>query len=269
MYPAERFSANWNRKGLIAMKTKIWAHRGASAEAPENTMTAYRLAAEEKADGIELDVQLSHDGELVVIHDETLDRTTNGHGYVAEFSLKELRALRADRTIPLEDGERIPTLHEVLSFLKDTDLKLNIELKNSVVPYPGMEEKVLRTVEAAGLSDRVIYSSFNHESMVRIHEINPDAKCGLLYSDGFVNVPSYAKKLGMNAIHPDKVRALGTDLIEKGHEKGLKVNIWTVNDEKEMDTLIRAGADALITNVPKKARKVRKAIKKEAKVEKI
>lgn len=251
------------------MKTKIWAHRGASAEAPENTMTAYRLAQEEKADGIELDVQLSHDGELVVIHDETLDRTTNGHGYVAEYSLKELRALRADKTCPLEEGEHIPTLHEVLAFVKDTDMRVNIELKNSIIPYQGMEEKVLRVVDAAGMQDRVIYSSFNHGSMVKLHEINSDAKVAILYSDGWLNVPKYAKKLDMYAIHPSITNVRGTDLIEKAHDKGLKVNIWTVNDEKDIDDLIHAGADGIITNVPKKARKIRKNFKQEARAEKI
>ena len=124
----------------------IFAHRGASDAAPENTLPAFARAVEQGADGIELDVHLSRDGELVVIHDETLDRTTDGAGWVKDRTLAELRALRADNGLPGFAEARIPTLREVLDLLRPTDLLLNIELKTSLVWYEGIEAKTLALV---------------------------------------------------------------------------------------------------------------------------
>ena len=114
------------------MKTKVWAHRGASAYAPENTLEAFRLAAEQKADGVELDVQLSKDGELVVIHDETIDRVSDGSGYVRDYTLEELKRFHFNRLHPEYADARIPTLAEVYELLKPTGLEINVDRKSVV-----------------------------------------------------------------------------------------------------------------------------------------
>ena len=151
---------------------KVWGHRGASGVAPENTLPAFDLARRMGADGVELDVQLSADGRLVVIHDETLDRTTTGSGPVAARTLDELRTLDAGRGLAGYAGARIPTLDEVFELFAGTPVVVNVELKNSVVAYPGLEEKVLALVAAAGMADRVLLSTFNHLSLVRLVELD-------------------------------------------------------------------------------------------------
>lgn len=132
------------------MKTKVWAHRGASAYAPENTLEAFKLAIEQHADGVELDVQLTKDGKLAVIHDETIDRTCNGTGYVKNFTMAELKQFSCNKTHPEYSSAVIPELKEVLKLLKPTNLTVNIELKTGIYRYKGIEEKVLRLVEKLG-----------------------------------------------------------------------------------------------------------------------
>lgn len=161
---------------------KIWAHRGCSQRYPENTITAFKKACEIPGlTGIELDVQLTKDGVLVVIHDEKIDRTTNGTGWVRDYTLHELRQfVIAEGT---EYEEVIPTLNEVLDVLEirmREGMLLNIELKTSVYEYPGIEQKVVELIERRGLEDRVIYSSFLAKSLLNIHFLKPDAAVGML-----------------------------------------------------------------------------------------
>lgn len=165
---------------------KIWAHRGCSQRYPENTITSFTKAKElhEKGlTGIELDVQLTKDSIPVVIHDEKIDRTTDGFGFVRDYTLEELK------TFHIHTGnasaEHIPTLKEVMELLQDEMHKgfmLNIELKNSVYPYPGMEEIVYKLVKEYELDDRIVYSSFSARSLEIMHDIAPDAELGVLDS---------------------------------------------------------------------------------------
>lgn len=178
----------------MVTKMEIWAHRGASAYAPENTMEAFRLAIAMEADGIELDVQLSKDGVPVIIHDETLKRLSGASGYVKDRTLKELGEIMP-----------IPTLWEVLELLQPTRLNLNIELKTGRVFYPNIEQKVLELVKKYSMKGRVWYSSFNHYTIKKILELCPDAKTGLLYSDGIYEPVQYAKGLGAAALHPSVI----------------------------------------------------------------
>lgn len=238
------------------MKTKIWAHRGASAYAPENTMEAFELAAKQGADGIELDVQLTLDGEMIVMHDESLARTTGQDRLVRDCTLEEIRLLHANRTHPEYTEARIPLLAEVLDFLSANDMTLNIELKNGVVDYPGLEEKVLKLVTSRKMEGRVIFSSFNHKSIRQVQKLNSHVRTGILYSDGFLKVPAYAQQLGVTAIHPAIWHAIGTPLIKKCHEKNIKVHVWTVDQENEIMTLLEKKADAIITNKPDIARRI-------------
>lgn len=238
-------------------KTKIWAHRGASGHAPENTLEAFRKAVKMKADGVELDIQMSGDGELVVIHDETLDRVSGEHGFVKDYSLKELKKLNVSRALKHYDKKtRIPTLQEVFELLENTELTINVELKNGLIEYPGMEEKLLRLAEEMKLKERIWCSSFNHRSVQKIKGLCPEMKCGLLFSDIMVNPAAYGRELGIEALHPAVYHfAQDREYIAEAHKCNLAVHIWTVNEKKEMKKLVRAGADALITNYPDIARK--------------
>ena len=148
--------------------TKVFAHRGASGYAPENTLQAFSLAQEQGADGIELDVQLTKDGEVVVIHDETIDRTSTGKGYVRDYTLEELKKFSFHNHMEKYKGVKIPTLREVLELVKPGKMEVNIELKTGIFWYPDIEEKTMKIVEEAGMEDRVIYSSFNHYSVQKV-----------------------------------------------------------------------------------------------------
>ena len=244
--------------GAIEHRIKVWAHRGASGYAPENTMEAYVLAHQYGADGIELDVQLAKDGEIVVIHDEKIDRTSNGRGLVRKYTLKQLRSFNYNRTKPEHFRADIPTLRDVLLYIRDnTRMAVNIELKTGVYFYPGIEEKTVAMVHELGMEKRVIYSSFNHYSMRHVMEIDPEAETGLLYEDGFIDVPKYASGLGVRALHPAWRNLQYPDFISDCRRYNLDLNVWTVNREDLMLRLCEAGVHAIITNYPDKAVRVR------------
>lgn len=171
----------------------IWAHRGCSQMYPENTLTAFEKAIElPRLAGIELDIQLTKDGELVVIHDERVDRTTDGYGNVRDFTLSELKNLHI--YTGTEKVEHIPTMREVFELLlprlgmykkgedpsQSEGIRLNIELKNSVFSYPGMEAKIVDMVHEFGVQDSIVYSTFYADSLVRVHELDPAAELGVL-----------------------------------------------------------------------------------------
>lgn len=242
--------------------TKIWAHRGASGYAPENTMESYRLAEKQGADGVELDVQLTKDGEIVIIHDEKIDRTSNGKGWVKDYTLEELRKFNYNKTHPEYEHADIPTLREFLEYLKTTDMTCNIELKTGVVFYKNLEERTVDMVNELGLRDRIIYSSFNHYSVRRIKSYDPEAQVGLLYSDGYYDMPDYGKKMGADALHPALYNLQYPNYMEDCRRNGLAVNVWTVNDAKYMQLCLDAGVNAIITNYPDRAIALRdKAVK--------
>ncbi|MCM1135485.1 MAG: glycerophosphodiester phosphodiesterase [Clostridium sp.] len=228
--------------------TKIWAHRGASGHAPENTLPAFEMAYELGADGIELDAQLTKDGVPVVIHDETVDRVSDGTGPVRNFTLEELKKLNVGKNFPAYGKVQIPTLEEVYAFIKRTDMVVNLELKNSVFFYEGLEEKVLALAKRMGLSDRIIYSSFNHHSMKWVKELEPEAKIAFLYTDGIADVEEYGSKYGVYAVHPYMRNTEYPDMVKKCHERGIQVNVWTVNEEADIKRMKELGVDAIITN---------------------
>lgn len=163
---------------------KIWAHRGCSQNYPENTITSFEKAMNIPGlTGIELDIQLSSDGEMVVIHDERVNRTTDGIGNVRDMSLKELKNLNIYNGSAA--AEKIPTMREVLDLLKPAlrkGFRLNIELKTGVYPYPGIEEKIVELINEYDVADAVVYSSFYAESLVRLQQLVPDAEIGMLDS---------------------------------------------------------------------------------------
>lgn len=238
------------------MKSKIWAHRGASFYAPENTLEAFDIAVKQKADGIELDVQLSKDGKLVVIHDETIDRVSTGTGYVKDYNLNELKRFNFGKLFPHFGFSAIPTLEEVYGLLKQTDLTINVELKTGIIFYEGIEEKLIDLADKMDMEDRIIYSSFNHYSLLNLRKLKKDAKIGLLVSDIYVDVLDYAIKLGADALHPIGYMLQLPGFIEESKAKNMKLHVWTVDEEEEIKLLNNHGIDAIITNKPVIARKI-------------
>lgn len=240
--------------------TKIFAHRGSVIDRPENTMAAFRRAAEVGADGIEFDVQFSKDDELVVIHDLTVDRTTEGTGLVRQHSFKELRDLDAGSYFsPEYKGERIPHLTEVLDWLAGTDLLLNIELKYLSLDYDNFEESILMEISKRKLEDRTIISSFNHEALKKINEMMPAVETGILYMARLYEPWKYAEQVGAKGLHPF-IEGVDGPLVATAEQKGFPVRPFTVNDENQIASLIKAGCSAIITDDPKRAFGIKKQI---------
>lgn len=240
--------------------TTIYAHRGASAYAPENTLEAFQLAADMGAHGVELDVHVCKSGELVVIHDETVDRVADGTGTVAEMTLAELKALNVSKPIPGYKPTTIPTLEEVYALLKPTGLHVNVELKTGYVDYPTLVEKCIALADKMGMTERVLYSSFNHRTLMEVKAINPALPCGLLYELVMIEPWRYAGAYGMNALHPHLSELRCPDLVPTAHAMGQEINPWTVNTEEEIRMCIAAGCDRLITNYPDRALNILKNI---------
>ncbi|MGM0500685.1 MAG: glycerophosphodiester phosphodiesterase [Bacillota bacterium] len=228
------------------MKTKIIGHRGGAAGYPENTLASFRKAVELGADGVEFDVQLTKDGEVVVIHDELIDRTTNGEGLVKDHTLAELRQLSAGEFFSPEfKAEKIPTLAEVLEVVKDLEV-INIELKN-FLPYPQLEEKVLKSVDEFGIRDQVIVSSFNHYSLQKLKKLQPEIKTGALMAAKIINPSDYAFKRGFDALHLHFLTA-DQEVIDKTHFMGMQLNVYTVNFPESVKDLLAKGVDMIMTD---------------------
>ena len=230
---------------------KVYAHRGYSGKYPENTMLAFKEAAKTGCDGIELDVQLTKDGKVVVIHDEAVDRTTDGSGKVKDFTYQELARLNAAN---LYEGKYgfcgIPLFEDYCKWAAGQDLVTNIELKTGVYYYEGLEEKTLELVRRYGLEEKVFYSSFNHLSLLKVKELDPQAVCGaLLEHTGIGNAGYYCRRFGLQAYHPG-YKGLTEETVRGCRENGIQVNVWTINDMGVLEQLEEWGCDGAITNYP-------------------
>ncbi|TCL69394.1 glycerophosphoryl diester phosphodiesterase [Hydrogenispora ethanolica] len=235
---------------------KIIAHRGFSSRAPENTLAAFGMAVEFGVDGLEFDVHLSKDGEVVICHDEAVDRTTDGEGLIKDFTWEELRRLDAGSWFePRFVGERIPRLSDLLELVAGTRLLLNIELKTNIFPYPGIEEKVIQMVKNFGIVNRCIISSFNHHSLLRAITILPELKTGALYEADLFKPWEYAETFGAAALHPEH-HSVTPELVREARHRGIMVNPWTVNEPVHMERMIAAAVDGIITNYPDVAKQV-------------
>jgi len=221
-------------------KPTLFAHRGASAYAPENTLAAFKLAVRQNADGIELDAKLTADNHIVVIHDQTLERTTNGEGKVSDLPLNRLQELDAGGKFDQSfRGERIPTLHEVLEAVgKETFT--NIELTNYASPRDSLPEKVAEIIKQHGLQERILFSSFNPISLRRIHKILPKVPLGLLAMPGFSGLWARSfigRWVPYQALHPF-VRDTHKNLVNNCHKGGYRVHTYTVNQPETIDPLL-------------------------------
>lgn len=237
---------------------QVLGHRGAAGSAPENTLLGFAKALELGADGFEFDVQLTRDGAVVICHDERIDRTSGGIGWLKDFSLKELKkfnfGVRFDVYAP------IPTLEELLDLVSDVSqmpqtkkLILNVELKSGLFPYPGLGDKVVERLAAYGMLDRAIISSFDHVRLQEISRRYPGAETGVLYASGLLRPWQYAEMLGAKHLHPHWAFA-DKEVVDTAHSRGLGVNVWTVNETWEIERARQAGVDRVITDFPERFR---------------
>lgn len=237
----------------------IFAHRGASAYAPENTLAAFSLALRQESDGIELDAKLSKDGHVVVIHDSTVYRTTGVHGRVRDMTLAELRTLDAGSHFDIAfKGEQIPTLDEVLSAVGRLAF-VNIELTNYANPFDELPEKAARVVRKHNLTDRVMFSSFNPVALRRVKRLLPNVPIGMLAfpgsKGGWQRARLMESLLHYEALHPE-AGDVNPGLVERLHNKGKRVHVYTVNTAEDMRRLFRLGVDGIFTDDPVLAREV-------------
>ena len=240
----------------LTPKTYIYAHRGASGYAPENTLEAFALAAEMGADGVELDVHLTRDGRVVVIHDSTIDRTSNGQGAVLDYTYEELLAFDFGYKFYGERrGIRIPTLDQVYELLAPLGLVVNVEIKAKSADVVAACERI---ATAYGMSDRVIYSSFDHLQIARVLELNPSAFVAPLYSFNMIKPWDYCANMKALASHPHMGQlTLFPEYVETCHSMGIRVHPWTANKEEDIALLLKLSADGIITNYPDLALRLR------------
>lgn len=244
---------------ILDRKVLIMAHRGFSGERPENTLASFQEAVESGADGVEFDVQLSSDGIPVVIHNENLERTTNGKGLVKNTTRENLSVLDAGSHFdPVYSDEGIPTLKEVLDVVKDMSV-INIEFKNNKIDYGGLEKKVLDIVKGFNLIDKVVFSSFNHYSLIIIKKLQPDCQAGCLYYAKIYHPWKYAKYLDIKNIHPH-YSAIDKQTVEKCREQNINVNVFGTNDEEKIKYLIDIGVNIVICDYPDVAIRIRDEI---------
>lgn len=235
---------------MLAIHTKIFAHRGASRYAPENTMSAFQLAHKQGAGGIELDIHLSRDNEIVVIHDETLKRTTNHSGLVNHFTLQELQALDAGSWFHQDFSQAvIPSLEQVLNWVKTTDLHLNIELKTDTIPYHQIEDRVVELIEHFRLEDRTILSCFNPSTIHHLHSIQNHIELAWLRQKRTKNLAYQLGAIGADSVHIHQ-RLLGGPMTHEIQTKQIPFRVFTVNKAKQWKQCLNLHANGLITDIP-------------------
>ncbi len=256
---------SWSCK-IFARVPLIYGHRGASAYAPENTLAAFRLALNQGADGVELDVTLSADEIPVVIHDDTVDRTTDGTGRVDRLTLAELKRLDASAPGRFGNefaGERIPSLDEVFLALPKFAL-INVELKRDTSPGRQLAAEVVALVRAYGLGARVWFSSFFYDNLRRIKQLAPNLPVGLLYApDDPLRMLWAWLCPGVQAqAHHPYYRLAQSLTLRWWRWRGYRVNVWTVNAEPDLRRVMELGVNGIITNYPDVAVRVRRDLGK-------
>jgi len=239
------------------IKPTIFAHRGARLQFPENTMPAFRAACDLGADGIELDLQRTVDGKLVICHDENLGRLAGIDINIKDMTWRQLSELNAGYSFPGSPEVRFPSLEEFLSWFAWTSLTVNIEIKNSVFPYPLIESEILYAIDQYRLRDRVIVSSFNFDSVVEMKRLAPDLSCAFLFKRWPNRALSAALEYGLDGLHPHFLNMFVPGFVSRCRRHNIAVRLWTVNSPRVMRYAIRQGIDTLITDDPAQALKIR------------
>jgi glycerophosphoryl diester phosphodiesterase len=226
----------------------VIAHRGASACAPENTMAAFRRAVELGARFIETDLHLSRDGKIVAIHDDTLERTTNGHGLVRDHTVKELRELDAGSWFaPAFAGEYVPSLEEILELAGHADLSLYLEIKGG--SGYGIERALAAALHERREAHGVVVLSFEPRALEQVHQLDRVLMTGLLFEDSKMDVVERAVKIGARQLAP-RGDHVTPELVARAHFHGLQVVTWTINEPEQMRALTAAGVDGIMTDYP-------------------
>jgi len=230
----------------------IIAHRGASSYAPENTLPAFQKAIEQGADAIELDVRCTKDGIPIVCHDATINRTSNGKGYLHNMTLDELKSYRFFHTFKKRYPQvTIPTLEEVLLFLRTENITLHLEIKQGPHIDRTIEQKIVSLIYKYDFEERCIYSSFDHYSLVRVHKLDPRAKLGFLLHMNLIDVFSYVKRANVPvySLHVHHFY-ITKEIVEEAHNRAMKVNGYTVNNRALAKKYEELQIDGLITDDP-------------------
>ncbi|MCR5484157.1 MAG: glycerophosphodiester phosphodiesterase [Clostridiales bacterium] len=236
----------------------IIAHRGANRVAPQNTMPAFIKACEYNADGIETDIHMTKDKKIVLCHNYTVNKTSDGSGKIGDFLLSQLLTLDfGSYFMPEFKNVRIPTIEDLLIFLKRTEIKvINIEIKSSKINNAALARQTIEKAKEYGLFDKLLISSFDENVLIMAKNTDPKCQTALLYPfpgnflrDRLPFPLELAKKIHCDAVHPH-MSYVSKGMVNKAHKMGIKVNAWTVNTLQEASRLIDCGVDGLITDCP-------------------
>jgi glycerophosphoryl diester phosphodiesterase len=232
------------------------AHRGFSGEYPENTILAFQKALELGVDAIELDVHLSSDGEVMVFHDEDLERTTGETGFIKDYSYARLCKLDASGSYKGKFGRnQIPTLSEYMDLIQDEDIITFLELKNSLIVYPTLEEKVAECIYKYRQEKKTIIFSANHPSVKYFGQIAPDVRLLFPFDNWIFGYGAYCKEHGISLCMP-YFRALTSDVIAEIKDHGITIYPWIIDEEDDMQNMIKLGVDGILTNRPDLLKKI-------------
>ena len=232
-----------------------YAHRGASEYAPENTLSAFYLGLLQGANGIETDVRKTKDGVLILFHDDTLDRVSDGSGNVSDFTLEELKEVKIYGNITTGFYDRIVTLREFLEKFSHYDIKFAIELKGEDV-----EAETLEMVKKFGIMDKTTFTSFRYPYIKKIKELDPSARVGWLTSSTDDEVITRLQEIGGEEIAP-RAKLVTQELMEKWRQAGLGVRAWGVSDVALMQDMCHLGVDGMTVNFPDKLQEFLEAAK--------
>lgn len=239
-------------------KPVVFSHRGYSALAPENTISAFELAIQHGAEAVELDAKMSADGEVMVIHDQTVDRTTNGKGRVNQLTLAELKTLDAGSSFDAKyAGEKIPTLAEVFEAIGGRAL-INVELTNYESHGDDLLPKVAALVKKFKLQDGIIFSSFHPFNILKARRLLPEVPAGLLTLERGQGklLRSWPGRLVAPALIHPWLEDATNEFVAAEHRRGRRVHVWTVNEAEDMRRLFDAGVDGIFTDDPVLAQKI-------------
>jgi glycerophosphoryl diester phosphodiesterase len=242
----------------LIKRPMIFAHRGACAHAPENTISSFELAVQHRADAVELDAKLSKDGHIVVIHDQTVNRTTGGKGKVNELTLQELKTLDAGSFFGEQySGVKIPTLDEVFEHVGKL-IYINVELTNYGSTHDELVEKTVLAVKHHQMENRVLFSSFAPANLVKAHVLLPSVSVALLCLKGILGSYSrsrFSRKVSPKIIHPF-LSDVDNDFVKREHQSGRRVHVWTVNNPDDLNHMFQIEVDGVFTDDPLKARQI-------------
>lgn len=223
------------------------AHRGASQEAPENTLAAFRRALAAGAAAVECDVQRTRDGRLIVMHDQTVDRTTNGRGPVASLTFEECRRLEAGSWFGAAfAGERVPSLDEVLDLIRGR-ARLLLEIKHGPMFYEGIEKQIAEALRGHGMSDAALVMSFDHPAVRTMRTVAPDVATAIIYRGRLADAAAAARAADADALCPEW-HLVTPDVVAAAHAADLGVFPWTVDEEDAMRHCLALGADGVTSN---------------------